>query len=77
MHENLYVTSSGMFSQSNFQHALEVVSIDRVLFSTDYPYQYRPGEGPRHFLEQLPVSHDDKVKIAHANWEHLTRDIHR
>lgn len=77
MRENLYVTPSGMFSQSYFQHALEVVGIDRVLFSTDYPYQYRPGGGPRNFLEQLPVSHDDKEKIAHANWERLTRGIRR
>jgi predicted TIM-barrel fold metal-dependent hydrolase len=43
MRENLYVTPSGMFSQSNFQQALEVVGIDRVLFSTDCPYQYRSG----------------------------------
>ncbi len=77
MRENLYVTSSGLFSQSNFQHALEVVGIERVLFSTDYPYQYRPGAGPRNFVEQLPISHDDKEKIAHANWERLTRGIRR
>jgi hypothetical protein len=77
MRENLYVAPSGMFSQSYFQHALEVVGIDRVLFSTDYPYQYRPGGGPRNYLEQLPVSADDKEKIAHANWERLTRGIRR
>ncbi|WP_158823495.1 amidohydrolase family protein [Granulicella sp. S156] len=77
MRENLYVTPSGMFSQSNYQHALGVVGIDRILFSTDYPYQYRPGGGPRNFIEQLPVSHDDKEKIAHANWERLTRGIRR
>ncbi len=77
MRENLYVTPSGMFSQSNFQHAVEVVGIDRVLFSTDYPYQYRPGGGPRNFLAQLPVSDDDKGKIAHANWERLTGGIRR
>ena len=45
MRQNLYVTSNGMFSQSSFQHAAEVVGIDRFLFSTDYPYQYRPGGG--------------------------------
>ena len=77
MRENLYVTPSGMFSESNFRNALEVVGIDRVLFSTDYPYQYRPGGGARSFLEQLPISHDDKEKIAHANWERLTRGILR
>ena len=75
MRENLYVTPSGMFSESNFRHAIEVVGIDRVLFSTDYPYQYRPGRGPRDFLEQLPISHDDREKVAHANWDRLVRGI--
>ncbi len=77
MRENLYVTPSGMFHEGNFRHALEVVGIDRVLFSTDYPYQYRPGGGPRHFLEQLPVSVEDREKIAHGNWERLTSGIRR
>jgi predicted TIM-barrel fold metal-dependent hydrolase len=75
MRENLYVTPSGMFNESNFRHAIEIVGIDRVLFSTDYPYQYRPGDGPKHFLEQLPVSQGEKEKLAHGNWERLTRGI--
>ena len=75
MRENLYVTSSGMFSESYFRHALEVVGIDRVLFSTDYPYQYRPGGGPKNFLEQISLSQDDKEKIAHGNWERLIGTI--
>jgi len=56
---------------------MKIVGIDRVLLSTDYPYQYRPGGGPRHFLVQLPISDDDKKKITHANWQHLTRGIRR
>jgi uncharacterized protein len=77
MRENLYVTASGMFNESNFRNALEVVGMDRILFSTDYPYQYRPGGGPKSFLEQLSISHDDKEKIAHGNWERLTSGIRR
>ena len=77
MRENLYVTSSGMFNESNFCHALEIVGIDRLLFSTDYPYQYRPGGGPKNFLQQLSVSHEDKEKIAHGNWERLVNGIRR
>ncbi len=77
MRENLYVTSSGMFSRPYFQQAVEVVGIDRVLFSTDYPYQYRPGGGPRRFLEELSVRDEEREKIAHGNWERLTRGIRR
>ncbi len=77
LRENIYVTASGMFSESYFRHAIEVTGIDRVLFSTDYPYQYRPGGGPREFLDRLSVSHEDKEKIAHGNWERLTGGIRR
>jgi predicted TIM-barrel fold metal-dependent hydrolase len=44
MRQNLYVTSSGMFSQSYLQRILEIVGAERILFSTDFPYQYRPGD---------------------------------
>jgi len=40
--QNLYVTPSGMWSQSYLQRTLELVGPERILFSTDYPYQYRP-----------------------------------
>jgi len=40
--QNLYVTSSGMWNQSYLQRTLEIVGPERLLFSTDFPYQYRP-----------------------------------
>ena len=73
MRQNLYVTSSGMFSQSYLQRSIEIVGVDRILFSTDYPYQYRPGGGPRNFLDEAALSPDEKDKIAHINWERLSR----
>lgn len=72
--QNLYLTASGMFSQSYLQRAIEMVGSDRILFSTDYPYQYRPGLDARCFLETLQLKDDDKQKFAHANWEKLTRN---
>lgn len=69
---NLYVTASGMFSQAYLQRSVEIVGIDRVLFSTDYPYQYRPGRDARRFLEQTALDDADKTKFANANWEWLT-----
>jgi uncharacterized protein len=70
--ENLYVTASGMFSETYLQRCVEIVGIDRILFSTDYPYQYRPGRGARRFLERTPLDAADKAKLAHFNWERLT-----
>ncbi|WP_239000406.1 amidohydrolase family protein [Ralstonia solanacearum] len=70
---NLYLTASGMFSSAYLRQAIETVGPDRILFSTDYPYQYRPGGDARRFLETLQLNDDDKRKFAHANWERLTR----
>lgn len=77
MKQNLYVTPSGMWNALYFQHALSVVGIDRILFSADYPYQYRPGGQPRQFLEQLNISNEDKEKIANGNWNRITQSIKR
>jgi len=70
--QNLYVTASGMFSQTYLQRSVEIVGIDRILFSTDYPYQYRPGRDARRFLDATPLDEADKTKFASGNWERLT-----
>ena len=70
--DNLYVTASGMFLPSYLQRSIEVLGVDRILFSTDYPYQYRPGRDAGRFLEQAPLDDAGKEKFAHGNWERLT-----
>jgi predicted TIM-barrel fold metal-dependent hydrolase len=70
--QNLYVTASGMFSHSYLQRSVEIIGIDRILFSADYPYQYRQGRDARNFLEATELSNEDKEKFAFANWERLT-----
>ena len=72
MRENLYVTPSGMFSQPYLQRSIEVVGVDRILFSTDYPYQYRTDGGARKFLDAAALPEESKQKIAHLNWERLS-----
>ncbi|SFF23579.1 amidohydrolase family protein [Spirosoma endophyticum] len=71
--QNLYVTASGMFSQSYLQRSVDIIGTDRILFSTDYPYQYRPGREARTFVEATNLSPEDKEKFSFANWERLTR----
>jgi uncharacterized protein len=75
--QNLYVTPSGMWSQSYLQRTLEVVGPERILFSTDYPYQYRPGKPGRFFLEEAALSPEQKELFAHGNWERLMRSVRR
>ena len=73
--QNLYVTPSGMWSQSYFQRTLELVGPERILFSTDYPYQYRPGRLGRSFIEEAALSPEQKELFAHGNWERLIGSI--
>jgi len=70
--QNLYVTPSGMWSRSYLQRTLESVGPERILFSTDYPYQYRPGGAGRSFVVESALSPEQKEMFAHGNWERLT-----
>jgi predicted TIM-barrel fold metal-dependent hydrolase len=74
---NLYVTPSGMWSQAYLQQALALMGPERLLFSTDYPYQYKPGQPGRRFLEETMLSADHKALFAHGNWERLTQSVTR
>ena len=69
---NLYLTASGMFSDTYLRRAIEVVGVDRILFSTDFPYQYRPGRDARRFIDGLNLDQAAKEKFAHGNWARLT-----
>jgi uncharacterized protein len=71
MRQNLYVTASGMFSRGYLERSLEIVGIERILFSTDFPYQYRPGRDAPRFLEGLPLDDETKRLFAHGNWKRL------
>jgi predicted TIM-barrel fold metal-dependent hydrolase len=47
------------------------IGIDRVLFTTDYPYG--DMKAARQYFDQMPINANDKEKIAHLNAERLLR----
>jgi predicted TIM-barrel fold metal-dependent hydrolase len=67
--ENINYTFSGLNYTQTFLDLFLEVGVDRIMFSTDYPFV--PMEETRTFLDQLPVSTVDKEKIAHRNAEKL------
>jgi predicted TIM-barrel fold metal-dependent hydrolase len=69
--DQVYVTSSGFFSNPPFLAALATFGIDRLMFSVDYPYA--DNEDGRAFLANLPLSPDDLAKFAHGNADRLLR----
>ncbi|MDQ0474108.1 amidohydrolase family protein [Labrys wisconsinensis] len=74
LRRNLYVTASGMFLPHFLDRAVAIVGADRLLFSTDFPYQYRPGRDARRFLEACGLDEAAKAGFAHGNWLRLIRD---
>jgi predicted TIM-barrel fold metal-dependent hydrolase len=71
LRENVYYTFSGFNFIPSFLNLYHQVGADRIMFSADYPYGSLAEA--RTFLDQLPVSHAEKHKIAHGNAERLLR----
>jgi predicted TIM-barrel fold metal-dependent hydrolase len=70
---NIHITTSGYFSQPPLRCALDVVGLDRLLFSVDYPFS--PNTRGRTFLDSLSgmLRPSDLAKLAHRNAESLLR----
>jgi uncharacterized protein len=70
---NIYVTPAGIFKHHLLQHTIDIIGVDHILFSTDYPFQYTPDGGARRFLETAPIDDAAKHAIAFDNAQRLLR----
>ena len=52
-----------------YQSMVNVIGIDRIVFTTDYPFGNM--KAARQFFDQMPINPADKEKIAHLNAERL------
>ena len=66
---NVWVTTSGLFSIPPVMCTIGVLGIDRVLFSVDYPFG--SNAAGRALLDTLPLSRDDRARIAGGNAERV------
>ena len=69
--QNVSYTPSGIFSQRYLRWAVEMAGIERMMFSTDYPFQYAREGGARRFLEESNLSEADRRLMASGNWERI------
>ncbi len=67
--QQVYVSPSGMLTQPHFQFIYDLMGAERILFSVDYPYQSL--DGVRDFIDNLPISQQEKELIAFRNAERL------
>ncbi|HZB91053.1 MAG TPA: amidohydrolase family protein [Stellaceae bacterium] len=69
--DQVYITTSGFFTVPPFLAALHTFGTDRILFSVDYPFS--PNAEGRAFLDTLPLSPDDRAKLAHGNADRVLK----
>lgn len=77
LRRNLYLGTSGMLSHEHMRRALGIVGSERLLFSTDYPYQAVTREVISAFLDGSGLSDDQRGSFAAGNWDMLTSQIVR
>jgi predicted TIM-barrel fold metal-dependent hydrolase len=69
--DQVWITTSGVFTQPPFIAALQTFGIDRVMFSVDYPYT--PNKNGRQFLDDVSLPPEQMAKLAHGNADTLLR----
>ena len=70
---NLHVTTSGYFTLPPFQCAREVIGLDRLMFSVDYPFS--PNTRGKAFLEAASATLTDSEMhaLTHGNAERVLK----
>ena len=69
--DQVWITTSGIFSQPPFIAALQTFGIDRIMFSVDYPFA-RDAQG-RKFLDEVSLAPADMAKLCHGNADALLK----
>jgi predicted TIM-barrel fold metal-dependent hydrolase len=63
--DQVWITTSGIFTEPPFLAALLTFGIDRIMFSVDYPYA--PNAKGRAFLERVALSPADMERLCWRN----------
>ena len=69
--DQVWLTTSGIFTEPPFLAALLTFGIDRIMFSVDYPYAAN-AKG-RTFLDRLSLAPADMAKLTHGNADALLK----
>ena len=71
LHEQVHITTSGIFTQPPLNCAIETFGIDNIMFSVDYPFS--SNEKGSNYLKSLTLPADQIEKIAHGNADKLLK----
>jgi gamma-resorcylate decarboxylase len=70
---NFYVTTSGNFRTQTLNATMAEMGSDRVLFSSDYPYESMREAAD--WFDNAAISENDRVKIGYTNARRLFRGL--
>lgn len=71
LQQQVYITTSGIFTQPPLQAAIVTFGIDRILYSVDYPFS--KNEQGKKFLNGIALPLTDINKIAYGNAKRLLK----
>jgi predicted TIM-barrel fold metal-dependent hydrolase len=71
LHDNVFITTSGVFEHASLVCALSTIGIDNIIFSVDDPFADNAEAVA--FLRTAPLSENDREKLAHANAERILK----
>ncbi len=71
LHQQVHITTSGIFTTPPLTVAMETFGIDNIMFSIDYPYS--PNEKGAQFLNILNLPKDQMEQLAHGNADKLLK----
>jgi predicted TIM-barrel fold metal-dependent hydrolase len=66
---SIYITPSGLFSETQLKYAIDELGAENIIYSGDYPFL--KDKNTRKFLEAASISEEDKQKIGYKNAERL------
>jgi 2,3-dihydroxybenzoate decarboxylase len=69
--DNIWVTTSGNFSDQALITTLLTVGSDHIMFASDYPYEMATAAA--RWIETAPISENDRRKICYGNAAALFR----
>jgi len=73
----VYVTPSGMQSDRYLAWAMDILGPERIMFSTDYPFEPASTSGARTYLTDASLDERQRELIASENWNQLRSAIRR
>jgi predicted TIM-barrel fold metal-dependent hydrolase len=69
--EQVWITTSGVFTAPPFLAALQTFGIDRIMYSVDYPFA--ANEQGTEFLKAISLAPADMEKLTHGNADKLLK----